>query len=216
MAPVALVVVVAETPVTNSSSLPTLSTASWLFSVAMRGLRQNLHVALRFEEVQHRREELPKAPQLTPACEPWLNSTETIFASSGARCERSDKGRRNRQQRQCNQKGQSVSEPEDTIETAYGRLDRAALTQARESYDTAGLLRTVSELDQWIEGAQGEDGLADMLLRLHSMARTVINDAPMDVAAGDETLPDLALDLIMGPRRGHCQAARVGRAHRAA
>ena len=103
-----------------------------------------------------------------------------------------------------------------TIETAYGRLDRAALTQARESYDTAGLLRTVSELDQWIEGVQGEDGLADMLLRLHSMARTVINDAPMDVAAGDETLPDLALDLIMGPRRGHCQAARVGRAHRAA
>jgi hypothetical protein len=33
-----LVVVVVVTPVTNSSSVPTLSTAFWLFSVAMRGL----------------------------------------------------------------------------------------------------------------------------------------------------------------------------------
>ena len=90
-----------------------------------------------------------------------------------------------------------MSDTEDAVETPYGRLDRAALTRARESYDTAGLLRTVGELDQWIAGVQGEDGLADMLLRLHSKAHTVINGAPMDAAAGDETLPDLALDLIM-------------------
>jgi hypothetical protein len=90
-----------------------------------------------------------------------------------------------------------MSETEDTVETPYGRLDRAALTQARESYDTAGLLRTVGELDEWIATVQGEDGLADLLLRLHSMARTVMNGAPMDVAGGEETLPDLALDLTM-------------------
>ena len=89
-----------------------------------------------------------------------------------------------------------MSETEDSVETPYGRLDRAALTRARESYDTAGLLRTVGELDEWIAAVHGEDGFADLLLRLHSMAHTVINGAPMDVA-GDETLPELAQDLIM-------------------
>jgi len=90
-----------------------------------------------------------------------------------------------------------MSETADTVETPYGRLDRAALTRARESYDTAGLLRTVGELDEWIAAVHGEDGFADLLLRLHSMAHTVINGAPMDVVAGDETLPELAQDLIM-------------------
>ena len=49
------------------------------------------------------------------------------------------------------------------------------MTQARESYDTAGVLRTIGELDELMTAARREDGLADMLLRLHSMAHTVIN-----------------------------------------
>ena len=90
-----------------------------------------------------------------------------------------------------------MSETKDTVETPYGRLDRAALTQARESYDTAGLLRTIGELDELVAAASRDDGFADLLLRLHSMAHTVINGAPMDVVAGEETLPELAQDLIM-------------------
>lgn len=90
-----------------------------------------------------------------------------------------------------------MSETEDTIETPYGRLDRAALTQARESYDTAGLLRTIGELDELMTAARREDGLADMLLRLHSMAHAVINGAPIEVATDEETLPELAQDLII-------------------
>lgn len=50
-----------------------------------------------------------------------------------------------------------MSETADTVETPYGRLDQAALTSARESYDTAAL-RTVGELDECIATIQGEDG----------------------------------------------------------
>ena len=90
-----------------------------------------------------------------------------------------------------------MSETEDTVETPYGRLDRAALTKARESYDTAALLRIIGELNEFMAAASLDDGLADMLLRLHSMAHTVINGAPMDAIAGEEALPELAQDLIM-------------------
>ena len=90
-----------------------------------------------------------------------------------------------------------MSETEDIVETPYGRLDRAALTKARESYETAALLRTIGELDELVGATCRDDGLADMLLRLHSMAHAVINGAPMDGAAGEETLPELAQDLIM-------------------
>ena len=56
-----------------------------------------------------------------------------------------------------------MSETEDTVETPYGRLDRAALTKARESYDTAALLRIIGELNEFMAAASLDDGLADML-----------------------------------------------------
>ncbi|KWR75302.1 Tn3 family transposase post-transcriptional regulator TnpC [Cupriavidus sp. IDO] len=89
-----------------------------------------------------------------------------------------------------------MSDSDDTVETAYGCLDRAALLQAQHTYDTTSLLRIVDDLDAMLGEARGEDGLRDMLLRLHGMAHTVINGAGMTVATGEESLPELAFDAL--------------------
>lgn len=89
-----------------------------------------------------------------------------------------------------------MSDPEDTIVTAYGRLDRAALLEAQNTYDTRTLLQAVDELDQIVSATVGEDGLRDMLLRLHGMAHTVVNGAGLTVATDQESLPELAFDAI--------------------
>lgn len=88
-----------------------------------------------------------------------------------------------------------MSEMNDTIETAYGRVDRTALREAQDTYDTAALLRMVDELDALLASARQEDGLRDMLLRLHGMAHTVINGAGMSVPTDEESLPELAFDI---------------------
>ncbi|MFS8978228.1 Tn3 family transposase post-transcriptional regulator TnpC [Cupriavidus necator] len=89
-----------------------------------------------------------------------------------------------------------MSDSNDTVETAYGRLDRAALRQVQDTYDTTILLRMVDDLDAILAEARAEDGLRDMLLRLHGMAHTVINGAGMTVTTGEESLPELAFDLL--------------------
>jgi len=89
-----------------------------------------------------------------------------------------------------------MSDSDKTVETAYGRLDQAALRQAQDTYDTTILLRMVDELDALLADACAEDGLRDMLLRLHGMAHTVINCAGMTVGTGEETLPELASDAM--------------------
>jgi hypothetical protein len=87
-----------------------------------------------------------------------------------------------------------MSDSEDTVVTPYGRLDRAALLELESSYDTRVLLTAVEQLDKVLGAARGQDGLRDMLLRLHGMAHTVINGAGLSVATGGETLPELAFD----------------------
>ncbi len=52
-----------------------------------------------------------------------------------------------------------MSDLDATIVTAYGRLDRAALTRAQNNYDTAALLSAVDEFDKIIGHARGQDGL---------------------------------------------------------
>ncbi|WP_234819068.1 Tn3 family transposase post-transcriptional regulator TnpC [Cupriavidus metallidurans] len=89
-----------------------------------------------------------------------------------------------------------MSDSDDTVETAYGRLDRAALLQAQHTYDTTILLCMVDDLDAMLAEARAEDGLRDMLLRLHGMAHTVINGAGMTVATGEQRLPELAFDTL--------------------
>ncbi len=88
-----------------------------------------------------------------------------------------------------------MNKPKETTETPYGRLDAAALNSAQESFDTSKLLQMVDELDAVLGGVRQEDGLRDMLLRLHGMAHSVINGAALTVSANEETLPELAFDV---------------------
>lgn len=94
-----------------------------------------------------------------------------------------------------------MSDSDDTIESAYGRLDRAALREAQDSYDTTALLRVVDELDRLLAGARAEEGLRDMILRLHGMAHTIINGAGMSVATEEKSLPELAFEVTAEVQR---------------
>ncbi len=87
-----------------------------------------------------------------------------------------------------------MSDPETTVLTAYGRLDRAALTRLQSTYDTSKLLRAVEQLDSVVGNARGQDGLRDVLLRLHGMAHAVVNGAGLLGSADGESLPELALE----------------------
>ena len=87
-----------------------------------------------------------------------------------------------------------MSGSDDTIVTPYGRLDRAALLELENTYDSRVLLNAVEQLDQILSDARAQDGLRDTLLRLHAMAHTVVNGAGMVGSAQGETLPELALD----------------------
>jgi len=94
-----------------------------------------------------------------------------------------------------------MSKSDSVIETAYGLLDRAALEQAQDSYDTTALLRTVDQLDRMLVEAREADGLRDTVMRLHGMAHTVINGAGMTVPTGEDSLPELASDVVNDMRQ---------------
>ena len=85
-----------------------------------------------------------------------------------------------------------MSKPKKTVSTAYGRLDGDHLQQLQDSYDTRGLLSIIEELDELVGQIQGDGGLRDMLLNLHAMAHTVVNDAPWTGSKGQDDLPQLA------------------------
>ena len=86
-----------------------------------------------------------------------------------------------------------MSDPETTALTAYGRLDKAALTRLQSTYDTSKLLRAVEQLDRVVGNARGQDGLRDVLLRLHGMPHAVVNGAGLSGSA-EESLPELAFE----------------------
>ena len=88
-----------------------------------------------------------------------------------------------------------MSDPETTVLTAYGRLDRASLTRLQSTYDTSKLLHAVEQLDRVVGNARGQDGLRDVLLRLHGMAHAVVNGAGLSGSADEESLPELALEV---------------------
>jgi hypothetical protein len=87
-----------------------------------------------------------------------------------------------------------VSGSDDTVDTPYGQLDKAALLELENTYDTRVLLSAVEQLDQILLAARAQDGLRDTLLRLHGMAHTVVNGAGMVGSAQGESLPELAFD----------------------
>ncbi|MBA5640334.1 hypothetical protein H3H37_25060 [Duganella sp. LX20W] len=84
----------------------------------------------------------------------------------------------------------------NTISTAYGLVDSAALDELQASFDTSMLLRMVDEIDAAASAARGENSLREMVLRLHAMSHTVINGAGMSVGTGAETLPELADTIV--------------------
>ena len=55
----------------------------------------------------------------------------------------------------------------------------------------------IDELDELVGKACEEDGLRDLLLRLHAMAHTVINGAAVAISADGETLPYLAQEVTI-------------------
>ena len=67
-----------------------------------------------------------------------------------------------------------MSQSNDTVETTYGRMDKAALEQVRNTYDTTVLPRMVDQLDKILAGAREGEGLRDMLLQLHGMAHNLV------------------------------------------
>lgn len=84
---------------------------------------------------------------------------------------------------------------EQTQSTPYGMLDRTAVEEAQQSFDSQVLLRMVKELDQFTIPSREEGGLRDQLLRLHAMAHSVIDGAGLSTPTG-EALPDLAGDVL--------------------
>jgi hypothetical protein len=89
-----------------------------------------------------------------------------------------------------------MSESDDTISTPHGSLDRAALLELENTYDTRVLLSAVEQLDKVLAATRSQDGLRDMLLRLHGMAQTVLHGAGLSGSNGRETLPELAGDIV--------------------
>ncbi len=81
-----------------------------------------------------------------------------------------------------------------TTSTPFGVLDSAALQEATQNFDTGQLLQMVDELDAFVQQARREGGLRDGLLRLHSMAQTVLLGAGLSTPAGD-SLVELASEI---------------------
>ena len=82
-----------------------------------------------------------------------------------------------------------------SIETVYGRVDGKTLEQLQEEFDTYKLLDLIDEIDALRDRICDPDGMRAELLRLHAMAHTVINDAPLTMGADDITIWELADEL---------------------
>ena len=82
-----------------------------------------------------------------------------------------------------------------SIETVYGQVDGKTLEQLQEEFDTYKLLDLIDEIDALRDRICDPDGMRAELLRLHAMAHTVINDAPLTMGADDMTIWELADEL---------------------
>ena len=82
-----------------------------------------------------------------------------------------------------------------SIETVYGRVDGKTLEQLQEEFDTYKLLDLIDEIDALRDRICDPDGMRAELLKLHAMAHTVINDAPLTMGTDDLTIWELADEL---------------------
>jgi hypothetical protein len=63
----------------------------------------------------------------------------------------------------------------NTVDTAYGLVDRQALEHLQHSFDTRRLLDTVNALDRVRSRICEADGLRQEVLTLHGMAHALLN-----------------------------------------
>lgn len=80
--------------------------------------------------------------------------------------------------------------------TPYGEVDAAALEALESGYDTTRMLDAVGTLDEVRTRLYGPEGLRSDLLRLHSIAHTLVNGAALTVSAQDEPFVDQVSDVI--------------------
>lgn len=81
----------------------------------------------------------------------------------------------------------------DLVQTPYGHVRGQKLQTLRSTFDTSELLKAVDDLDriysQWKRELRGD------VLRLHAIAHSVINDAPLSCAPGEEGLGETAASV---------------------
>ena len=82
-----------------------------------------------------------------------------------------------------------------SVDTAVGLVDAKTFEELEENFDTQRILELVDELDELRERVCDPDGLRADLLRLHAMAHTLVNGAPLTINADDQSIWELADDL---------------------
>jgi hypothetical protein len=82
---------------------------------------------------------------------------------------------------------------DELIQTPYGELSAPGLEELRKSFDTRQLLKAVDDLDRFC--ALWKKELRTDLLRLHGMAHTLINDAPLTSVQGEEDMCEAAFSI---------------------
>jgi hypothetical protein len=80
--------------------------------------------------------------------------------------------------------------------TPYGEMDATALEALESGYDTTRILDAVGTLDELRNGLYDPEGLRDDLLRLHSIAHTLVNGTGLTVGAQDQPFVDQVSDVI--------------------
>jgi hypothetical protein len=81
------------------------------------------------------------------------------------------------------------------VSTSFGAVNRAVLEALQDSFDTQLLLDLVDQLDELRSRICDPEGLRADLLKLHTMAHSVINGASVATAGGDQSIWELADEL---------------------
>ena len=81
------------------------------------------------------------------------------------------------------------------VDTSYGPVNSQILEGLQETFDTRVLLALVDQLDKLRARICDLDGLRADLLKLHAMAHTLINGAPLAAGSDDQSIWELAEDI---------------------
>jgi hypothetical protein len=83
---------------------------------------------------------------------------------------------------------------DEIIETEYGKIDKAALENLQDTFDTMDLLKVVDIIDKLRGKNESLYDLRTKVLSLHAMAHTIINDAEISITT-DENILELADEI---------------------